>query len=156
MKNKWLVLFVIFFIALAGYFSYNKSATKALYNGFYTVSCIDDNKKPVRDYSFMISISVLGKKHQLPKNLGHKNAKCINEIYSDNSTEVINVKTNEFKSFTLGNFFNVLNETFNKSQILGYKVFKNRTLEVYVNDKKVNTYENTPLFPNSRIQIVYK
>ena len=155
MKNKWLILVVLFFTILIGYSFYN-FLTKASYNGFYTVSCIDNNKKPVRNYSFIISISVLGKKYQLPKNLGHKNAKCINEIYSDNSNGVINVKTNEFKSFTLGNLFNVLNETFNKDVFLGHKISNEHTLEVYVNGRKTNMYENTPLFPNSRIEIVYK
>lgn len=156
MKNKWIAIVVLFFVISIGYLFYNTAFAKASYNGFYTVSCIDKDKKPVRNYSFMINILVSGKEQQIPNSFGRKNKQCLNEIYSDDSNGIINIKTNEFKSFTLGNFFNVWGESFNKDELLGYKTSNNRTLEVYVNGIKVNTYENTPLFPNSRIQIVYK
>lgn len=156
MRNKRLVAVVLFFIIFIGYFYFNNSFAKAPYNGFYTVSCIDNSKKPVRDYSFTISISILGKEQQIPKNFGHINSRCLYEIYAGNPSEIINVKTNGFKSFTLGNFFNVWKTTFNKNEIFGHKISKERSLEIYVNGIKVNTYENTPLFPESRIQIVYK
>lgn len=149
-------LIIVFFVAIASFLYFTNTFAKASYNGFYTVSCIDSGKKPVRDYSLMINISVLGKDQQIPKDFGHKENNCLNEIYVDNSSGVVNVKTNEFKSFTLGNFFNVWDKRFNKDEVLGNKVSKEKSLEVYVNGIRVNTYENTPLFPDSRIEIVYK
>lgn len=149
-------LVVLFFVVIAGLLYFTNSFAKASYNGFYKVSCIDNSKKPVRDYSFMINISVLDKKQSVPKEFGHKKIGCVNELYVDKFNNVVKVKTNEFKSFTLGNFFTVWDKGFSKDEVLGYKVSKDRKLEVYVNGIRVNTYENTPLFPDSRIEIVYK
>lgn len=154
MKNKWQLVLALVIAILIGLFFYKNTFAKASYNGFYTVSCQEKGKKMARDYAFMIEIMIENNKYQLPKNFGR--GECLNEIFAEKQNDVVRVRTNEFKSFTLGNFFNQLNEGFNKEQIFGKRVSKDRKLEVYVNGIKVDTYENTPLFPDSRIQIVYK
>jgi hypothetical protein len=154
MRTKWQLVVSLVIAILIGLFFYNSSFAKASYNGFYSVSCQEKGKKMIRDYAFRIEIMIENKKYKLPKNFGRGN--CLNEIYADRFDDIVYVRTNEFKSFTLGNLFNELNGNFNKEQIFEKRVSDNRKLEVYVNGLKVNTYENTPLFPDSRILIVYK
>jgi hypothetical protein len=154
MRKKWQLILALIIASLIGLFFYNSSFAKTSYKGFYSVSCQEKGKKMARDYAFKINIIVDGKKYNLPKNFGKTS--CLNEIYSDKTNGIVFVRTNEFKSFTLGNFFNQLNEDFDKERIFDKRVSGNHKLEVYVNGVKVNTYENTPLFPDSNIEIVYK
>lgn len=156
MNKKWYSLVVLFLVILAGNYFYNKSFTNASYNGLSTVNCIDPAEKIVRDYSFSIDISILGKEKKIPSDFGHDNGQCLHNIFANDQTGTVYVKTNEFHGYTLGNLFDVWHSTFNRNQIFNYAVSGKHNLEVFVNEKKVKTFEDTPLFPDSKIKIVYK
>lgn len=159
MGNKrkiWLSFVPLFLIVAFSFFFYQRSFTQAGYQGLPTVPCLDYTKQVLQDYSLHISISILGKVYPIPKTYGRDYGQCLHDIYANGSSGRILVKTNEFEAFDLGNFFDVWRASFNKNQIFGYESGNGHALEVFINGQKVNTYRNTPLFPDSDIEVVYK
>lgn len=156
MKKKWLSLIPLFSILILTYFLCQKSITQATYQGLQTVPCINYTKSIAQDYSFHISISILGQNYPIPATLGHDYGQCLHEIFADDSSGKIYVKTNEKESFNLGHLFDVWHSTFNANQIFEHQTTNGRLIEVFLNGQKVKSDRQTLLLPNSDIKIIYK
>lgn len=155
MRKLLAVIGIILVLGVAFIF-YHFAQTQSSYEGLPTVACLDYTEPIVQSFSFSVAISIKNKPYLLTKPLGHDYGNCLHEIFVNDSSGKVFVKTNKKESFTLGQFFDVWNKTFTQSQIFSYQVSSTDTLLVYVNNKPVSTYRNTIIKPNDQIRIVYE
>ena len=149
----------IIILLCTGYFSiklYNKALYQSEYVGLPTVPCQDYTLSIKQNYSLSIKIMIHDKAYLLPSNIGHDFGKCLHDIYTNDTSGTIFVRTNDTSRYTLGQFFDVWRVTFNKNQVFGYLTTQSQHIEVFVNNRRVDTYRNTPLLPNETIQIIYQ
>lgn len=156
MRNKWLSLIPLFVVIALSYYLFRGSLTQSQYQGLPTVPCLDYTKQIVQDYSLTLSISINGKPYPVSASLGHDNGNCLHDIYANDSTGRIYVKTNEPENFDLGNLFDVWHSTLSDNQIFSNLATNGHTLKFFLNGQKVKSGRETPLFPNTIIGIVYK
>lgn len=155
-KSVWLSFVPLLIIILLAFFFYRQSLTQAGYEGLPTVPCRDYTKPVIQSYSFHISISIMGKPYPIPKTYGHDYGQCLHDIFAKDSSGTIYIKTNEPENFDLGNFFDVWRANFSRNQIFGYQTANGHTLTVYMNGQKIQSFRETPLFPNTEIKIIYQ
>ncbi len=155
MKQLALIAVVVFILA-GSYILYNQSIVQSSYNGLPTVPCIDTTLPIKQSYTFTLSITINGQPYALDKTIGHDYGKCLHDIYVNDASGLVYVKTNGDEKFTLGNFFDVWKVTYNKKQLSGYRTGNGKEIKVFVNGKEVETYEKTPITPNAKIEIKYQ
>ena len=156
MKKIVVCILLLFCI---GYFSlkfYTNAVYQSDYVGLPTVPCQDDTLPIKQNYSLIIRMTINHKDYQLAPTIGHDFGKCTHDIYTNDTSGIVFVKANDISRYTLGQFFDVWRVTFNENQIFGYLTTQSRHIEVFVNDHKVDTYRNTPLVPNGKIQVIYQ
>ena len=102
-----------------------------------------------------LKIIVGGVEQKIPANIGI-NSVCMNSIHTHDDSGVLHTESPAKKDFTLGDFFAVWGKEFNQSQILDYKRDDTNTIITKVNDKLVDTYENTIMNDGDNIIIEYK
>ena len=103
----------------------------------------------------ILKIIVGGVEQKIPANIG-VSALCMNSIHTHDSSGTLHVESPAKKDFTVGDFFAVWGKEFNQSQILDYKTDNTNTIITTVNDKSVDTYENTIMNDGDKIIIEYK
>jgi hypothetical protein len=105
-----------------------------------------------------LDIFINSDKFVVPSNIGIVPNNCIYWLHTHDDTGVIHIESPEERTFTLGQFFQIWDETFNNNQIFDNIVGDNNTLNVYVNGKKVDSktdYGQIPLNEHNEIAIIY-
>ncbi len=103
----------------------------------------------------VLKIIVNGQNQEVPANIGVK-PNCMNSLHTHDNSGLIHVESPEKKDFTIGDFFAVWNETYNKDQILDYKTDENHSIRQTVNGQEVQYFENTILQDTDEIIIYYE
>lgn len=101
-----------------------------------------------------LKIFINGKEEIIPSNIG-VTPECMNSIHTHDAIGTLHVEAPVKKDFALGDFFAVWKKEFNRNQILDSKVDSTSLIEVTVNGKEVDTYENTLLNDGDKIIINY-
>jgi len=101
-----------------------------------------------------LEIIINGQKQEIPANIGI-NSNCMNAIHTHDNTGKIHVESPEKRDFSLSDFFAVWKKTYNKEQILDYKIDAVHIIRETVKDKENQDYENTILHDNDQIIISY-
>lgn len=102
-----------------------------------------------------LEIIINGQKQEIPANIGVRPT-CMNSLHTHDNSGVIHVESPEKRDFNLSDFFAVWNKTYNKDQILDYKVDEGHIVRQTVNGKEVQDYENTVLKDKDEIVIYYE
>lgn len=80
---------------------------------------------------------------------------CMRPIHTHDDSGIIHIESPVQKDFMLSDFFYVWEKTFNKDQILDYKVDADHGLKMYVDGKEVRDFENLILVDTQDIFIDY-
>ncbi|HEY0010731.1 MAG TPA: hypothetical protein VGB97_02335 [Candidatus Paceibacterota bacterium] len=103
----------------------------------------------------VLEIVVNGEKVPVPENVGIR-ATCMTAIHTHTPDGVIHVESPEKRDFTLGDFFAVWEQPFDKGQVLSYRADATHRVRMTVDGTEVDTYENTILKDGQRIVISYE
>ncbi len=106
-----------------------------------------------------LDIFINGKHYIVPSQIGIKpDDRCLYWLHTHDNSGIIHVESPERRDFTLGQFFDIWNKTFNNRGIFNYTASgDNNTLSVYVDGHKVNgmNYRDIKLNAHDEIAIVY-
>ncbi len=92
----------------------------------------------------------------LPEDVGIDRASgCIHPIHMHDDANLIHVESPAVKDFILGDFFAVLKQSFDNSQVLNYRVDADHGLKMYVNGQETNDFERLLLEDKQDIFITY-
>ena len=154
--KKILILTCITTLAGLSYFFYNSALTQSTYEGLPTVACLDYTRPTTQNFSLFISITIDGKSYPLDATLGHGAGTCLYDIHTNDTSGNVYIQANDNEQFHLGQFFDVWGKAFSDKKIFQYQVANRHSLHILVNGKSVNTYRNTLLHPNQKIDIIYQ
>lgn len=101
-----------------------------------------------------LQIVVNGENVPLSPDIGIRQT-CMTVLHTHGSDGVIHVESPEVRDFTMGDFFAVWGQSFNKDEVLSHRVDEAHSIRMTVNDVEVDTYENTVLKDGDRIVISY-
>lgn len=102
-----------------------------------------------------LKIIINGQQQEIPANIGTGTI-CMNALHTHDNSGAIHVESPEKRDFTLSDFFAVWNKTYNKDQILDYKVDQTHVIRETVNRTEVKDYENTVLRDKDQVVIYYE
>jgi hypothetical protein len=102
----------------------------------------------------ILEIVINGEKIVVPANIGVR-ATCMTALHTHTPDGIIHVEAPEKRDFTLGDFFAVWDQPFNRQEIFIYKANSTNQIRVTVDGKEVNTFENTILRDGEKIVITY-
>ena len=102
-----------------------------------------------------LSIVINGVDQKIPANIGITSV-CMNSIHTHDDSGTLHIEAPVKKDFTIGDFFAVWDKQFNKNQVLDYKADSTHIVTISVNDKLVDTFENTVINDVDKIVIEYK
>ena len=96
----------------------------------------------------------------MPSQIGIKpDDRCLYWLHTHDNSGIIHVESPEKRDFTLGQFFDIWNKTFDNCKIFNYTASDDNinTLSVYVNGYKVTGiyYRDIKLSAHDEIAIVY-
>lgn len=135
---------------------YHTALTQSTYDGLPTVPCIDYTKPILQDFHVTIAIQINGRSRQLDPTIGHDYGNCLHDIFTNDSSGVVYVQSNDNEQFSLGQFFDVWKKTFTPQQIFSFQTSSSHNIEVLVNNQRVEEYRNIILKPNQHILVIYK
>lgn len=148
-------LFILLCIGLLSVKLYTEALHSSDYVGLPTVPCQDYTLPIKQNYSLTIKIMIINKPYPLTPTIGHDFGKCLHDIYTNDRSGKVFVRTNDTNTYTLGQFFDVWHVTFNKNQIFGYETDQTHHVEVFVNGHHVADYRSASLLPNEIIEVTY-
>jgi hypothetical protein len=102
----------------------------------------------------ILKIVADGEPIEVPANIGVR-SNCMTVLHTHTPDGVIHVESPERRDFTLGDFFAVWEQPFNKDEVLSYKADTTHEVRVTVNGVEVGTYENTVLRDADQIEISF-
>ncbi len=151
----WIIGFVtlavaVFIIALAG----NSISSSSKTNRQVALSCTTDMATQFHIHPHL-EIIINGQTQEIPANIGI-GISCMNALHTHDNSGTIHVESPEKRDFTLADFFAVWNKTYNKNQILDYKVDQAHVIREAANGREVKDYQNTILRDNDQIVISYE
>ena len=77
-------------------------------------------------------------------------------VHTEDASGLVYVETNDHVTYTLQNLFQVWRKTFTAAQFDSYQADNGHILSVYLNGKLQRDMVDTPLLPNSIIEVVYQ
>ena len=80
----------------------------------------------------------------------------LHPIHTYDNSGRIHVETTKNATAELGFFFDIWGKEFTENKILNYTSDNEHSIEIYMNGKKIETYEKTILEPYSFIEIIYE
>lgn len=101
-----------------------------------------------------LTIMINGQAQAIPANIGIQPG-CMNALHTHDNTGTIHVESPEQRDFTLADWFTVWGKPFDKDHILAASVDASSTIQVTINGKEVDTFENTILKDGEQIVISY-
>ncbi len=102
-----------------------------------------------------LEIILNGQKQEIPEDTGISNG-CMNSLHTHDNSGKIHVESPEKRDFNLADFFAVWNKTYNKNQILDYKIDQTHIIRQTVNGNDVQDFENTIFRDGDKIAIYYE
>lgn len=156
MKKIVVSLGVLLCCVAGGLYLYQQSLISPSYEGLPTVACQDSTKPILTSFQFALTIFIDGKRMVLPATIGHDYGNCLHDMFVNDSSGTVYVRSNEKTTFTLGQLFDEWHKTFSTKQLMQYEVGNGHTLRVIVNGKEVTTGRNTPIAPSDVIQVIYQ
>jgi hypothetical protein len=102
----------------------------------------------------MLRIIIDGKDQVIPADIGIVNG-CMNAIHTHDATGKLHVESPVQKDFTLGDFFAVWKQPFDRAHVLDKVAEGGASIRMTVNGALVDTYENTILRDEDQIVIEY-
>lgn len=103
----------------------------------------------------ILEIVVNGEKQTVPADIGIR-AGCMNALHTHDMVGTIHVESPEKRDFTLADFFAVWEKPFSREEVLGYVVDDTHRIRVTIDDKEVDSFENTILKDGEHIVINYE
>ena len=156
-QKKFLVIFIVLLVVFFfAYYIEANSKENTVLLGLPEVSCVDPYLPIKQQFIFFMKINIDGANIYLDKNIGHDPGNCLRSIYTNDSSGLVSIESNEYQNYTLNNFFDVWRKNFSKTRLMDKKAENGKIIKVYVNDIQVDTYEDTVIPPNSRITIIYQ
>ncbi len=154
----WLVIIIIILIAFMIWWKPHSDAKRiekevTLTSREVALQCTTDMATKYHIHP-ALQIYINGEKQEIPEGVG-VSAICMNSLHTHDATGTIHVEAPVQKDFTLGDFFAVWKKDFSKDKILDSVVTPDTEIVVTVNDKVVDTYENTVLHDLDKIVISY-
>lgn len=110
-----------------------------------TVPCLVPSVPIRQNFSVHLAIDIGGNAENIPDGIG-VDSSCVSEITTIDNSGTINVKAQDDRQYTLGDFFAVWGQSF---YLPGYNV------RMAVDGKASNEMENLPLQKNQRISLIY-
>ena len=112
-------------------------------------------------YHLQLNITINGERIEIPTNIGFEKDEngetlFLHPIHTYDNSGRVHVETTKNTTAKLGFFFDIWGEDFNSQRILGYSVDESHSLNMTVNNQKVETFEETILEPLIEIEIAYK
>jgi hypothetical protein len=104
-----------------------------------------------------LDIIINGQYFLVPAQTGINN-RCFYWLHTHDESGIIHIESPVNRDFTLGQFFDIWNKTFNNEKIFNYLANGNSPLKVYVNGTKVpngSNYRDIKLNAHDEIVIVY-
>lgn len=125
-----------------------------------TIEGIECEKREQSDFHLHshLNIFINGEKFTIPSDIGLVPDTCLYWMHTHEDSGVIHIESPENRTFTLGQFFRIWGEKLSNNQIFDNIVEDNKTLNVYINGKKVSDgteYGQIPLGKHDEIAIVY-
>jgi len=111
-------------------------------------------------YHLQLNITINGERIEIPTNIGFEKDEngetlFLHPIHTYDNSGRVHVETTKNTTAKLGFFFDIWGEDFSSEGILGYAVDESHSLNMTVNDQKVETFEETLLEPLISIDIIY-
>lgn len=144
-------IFVILAIAGSIIVSTSSKNTKPKTNTELVMSCTTDMATKYHIHPHL-QIIIKGQVREIPANVGIE-SNCLHPIHTHDNSGKIHVESPKTRDFTLGDFFNVWNKSFNKDQILNYKREDNHTIKMTVDGQDSQDFEKIILKDNQQIVI---
>ena len=112
-------------------------------------------------YHLQLNITINGERIEIPTNIGFEKDEndetlFLHPIHTYDNSGRVHVETTKNTTAKLGFFFEIWGEDFSSERILGHSVDESHSLEMTVNEEKVDTFEETILEPLIEIEITYK
>ena len=112
-------------------------------------------------YHLQLNITINGERIEIPTNIGFEKDEngetlFLHPIHTYDNSGRVHVETTKDTTAKLGFFFEIWGEDFSSESILGHSVDESHSLEMTVNEQKVDTFEETILEPLIEIEITYK
>jgi hypothetical protein len=101
-----------------------------------------------------LKIVIDGKQMIVPANIGITNA-CMSPLHTHDEEGTLHVESPIKRDFTLGDFFAVWKQPLSNAEFMDKKVGAEGTLVMTINDKVVDTLENTVLVDQDKIVLTY-
>src|SRR3989344_7293960 len=138
----WVVGFIMISLALLVFIIF-KSAPPYKTNREVALTCTTDMATQFHIHP-NLEIIINGQRQEIPANIGINDG-CMNSLHTHDNSGKIHVESPEKRDFTLSDFFAVWDKTYNKDQILDYKVDDKHIIRQTVNGNETQDYENTVL-----------
>ena len=111
-------------------------------------------------YHLYLNITINGERIEIPMNIGFEkndNGQTIflHPIHTYDNSGRVHVETTKNNTAKLGFFFDIWGKEFSRNNILDYSVDDEHSLEMTVNEEKVDSFEETLLEPYQFIEINY-
>jgi len=112
-------------------------------------------------YHLQLNITINGERIEIPTNIGFEKDEngdtlFLHPIHTYDNSGRIHVETTRNATAELGFLFDIWGEDFSRNKILDYNVDEEHIIEMTMNGKSVDTFENTILEPYVFIDINYK
>ena len=148
MKKRWFV--VAFIVILLGIFIWaNLNADILDYH-------MKEHTNTALHIHPQLEIELLGEDYFIPPNVGI-DSRGMRVIHTHDSSGEIHIESPYEHQFYMKDFFTIWGKEFSDSCIFAYCEDESNVLEVFVNDKKVESnYGDVPLFDKDKIKIVYR
>ncbi len=155
-KHHWLIVLPLAGVFILAVVSFRNAETQSSFLGLPTVPCFNPTESVTQNYTFHISISIDGSNYPLAGDIGHDPGNCLRVVHTEDASGLVYVQTNDHVTYTLQNFFQAWRKTFTVTQFDSYEAGNGHTLSVYLNGESEADIVNTPLLPNSTIEVVYR
>jgi hypothetical protein len=155
-KHHWLIVLSFIGVFILAVVFFRNAQIQSGFLGLPTVPCFDVTKPTTQSYTLHISISVNGKDYPLAATIGHDPGNCLRVVHTEDASGLVYVETNDHVTYTLQNLFQVWRKTFTAAQFDSYQADNGHILSVYLNGKLQRDMVDTPLLPNSIIEVVYQ
>lgn len=109
---------MIVMMALLIFNIYSKQTAGAI----ASVPCIDPSKSLKQNYTFTLKTDIFGRDTPLDPQIGHDPGTCLREIYTNDSSGTVYVKSVTNRNYTLADFLTVFNRLRNNYHIQSIKV----------------------------------
>ncbi|MBI3459185.1 hypothetical protein HY061_02920 [Candidatus Azambacteria bacterium] len=159
-KKVLKVILVLIVVFLAGHWIYlsirhsNNNKSEPATNREVALRCTTDMATKFHIHP-NLEIIANGQKQEISANIGII-FNCMNPLHTHDRSGLIHIESPEKRDFTLSDFFAVWGKTYNKNQILDYRVDANHIIRQTVNGQEVVDFENTILYDKDQIIISYE